>query len=59
FCNSMILGSLVVSFIVAALFIRHCQSALKTGSLLTRVGKLLLHSTMVLLLTVTINYLAK
>lgn len=25
FCNSMILGSLVLSFIVAALFIRHCQ----------------------------------
>lgn len=59
FCNSMILGSLVLSFIVAALFIRHCQSALKTGSLLVRLGKLLLHSTMVLLLTLTINYLAK
>lgn len=25
FCNSMILGSLVLSFIVAALFVRHCQ----------------------------------
>lgn len=25
FCNSMLLGSLVLSFIVAALFIRHCQ----------------------------------
>uniref|UniRef100_A0A3B3YH45 Dpy-19 like C-mannosyltransferase 3 n=1 Tax=Poecilia mexicana TaxID=48701 RepID=A0A3B3YH45_9TELE len=25
FCNSMVLGSLVLSFIVAALFIRHCQ----------------------------------
>ncbi|XP_070703507.1 protein C-mannosyl-transferase DPY19L3 [Pempheris klunzingeri] len=59
FCNSMILGSLVLSFIVAALFIRHCQSGLKTGSLLVRLGKVLLHSTMVLLLTVTINYLAK
>ncbi|XP_029310884.1 probable C-mannosyltransferase DPY19L3 isoform X2 [Cottoperca gobio] len=59
FCNSMILGSLVLSFIVAALFIRHCQSGLKTGSLLVRLGKLLLHSIMVLLLTVTINYLAK
>uniref|UniRef100_A0A3Q3JMI9 Dpy-19 like C-mannosyltransferase 3 n=1 Tax=Monopterus albus TaxID=43700 RepID=A0A3Q3JMI9_MONAL len=59
FCNSMILGSLVLSFIVAALFIRHCQSGLKTGSLLVRLGKLLLHSTMVLFLTVTINYLAK
>ncbi|XP_039982062.1 probable C-mannosyltransferase DPY19L3 isoform X4 [Xiphias gladius] len=59
FCNSMILGSLVLSFIVAALFIRHCQSGLKTGSRLVRLGKLLLHSAMVLLLTVTINFLAK
>lgn len=59
FCNSMILGSLVLSFIVAALFIRHCQSGLKTGSLLVRLGKVFFHSTMVLLLTFTINYLAK
>ncbi|XP_036952018.1 probable C-mannosyltransferase DPY19L3 isoform X2 [Acanthopagrus latus] len=59
FCNSMILGSLVLSFIVAALFIRHFQSGLKTGSLLVRLGKLLLHSAAVLLLTFTINYLAK
>ncbi|XP_073321146.1 protein C-mannosyl-transferase DPY19L3 isoform X2 [Pagrus major] len=59
FCNSMILGSLVLSFIVATLFIRHFQSGLKTGSMLVRLGKLLLHSAMVLLLTFTINYLAK
>ncbi|XP_042262100.1 probable C-mannosyltransferase DPY19L3 isoform X1 [Thunnus albacares] len=59
FCNSMILGSLVLSFIVAVLFIRHCQSGLKTGSLLVRLGKLLLHSAMVFLLTITINYLTK
>ncbi|XP_037341790.2 probable C-mannosyltransferase DPY19L3 isoform X1 [Pungitius pungitius] len=59
FCNSMILGSLVLSFIVAALFIRHCQSGLKTGSPLVRLAKLLLHSAMVLLLTVTINHMAK
>ncbi|XP_026233834.1 probable C-mannosyltransferase DPY19L3 isoform X3 [Anabas testudineus] len=59
FCNSMILGSLVLSFIVAALFVRHCQSGLKSGSLLVRLGKLLLHSAMVFLLTFTINYLAK
>uniref|UniRef100_A0A3B3ZPI8 Uncharacterized protein n=1 Tax=Periophthalmus magnuspinnatus TaxID=409849 RepID=A0A3B3ZPI8_9GOBI len=52
FCNSMILGSLVLSFIVAALF-----PGLKTGTFLVRVGKLLLHTTMVLLLTFTINYL--
>ncbi|KAF7657562.1 hypothetical protein LDENG_00024970 [Lucifuga dentata] len=59
FCNAMILGSLVLSFIVAALFIRHCQSGLKTGSLVVRLAKLLLHTILVLLLTVTINYLAK
>uniref|UniRef100_A0A3P8QWF4 Dpy-19 like C-mannosyltransferase 3 n=1 Tax=Astatotilapia calliptera TaxID=8154 RepID=A0A3P8QWF4_ASTCA len=59
FCNSMILGSLVLSFIVAALFIRHCQPGVKTGSLVVRLGKVLLHSALVLLLTVTINYLAK
>lgn len=59
FCNSMILGSLVLSFIVAALFIRHCQSGLKTGGLLVRLGKVLLHTATVLLLTFTINYLAK
>ncbi|XP_055010934.1 probable C-mannosyltransferase DPY19L3 [Boleophthalmus pectinirostris] len=59
FCNSMLLGSLVLSFIVAALFVRHCQSGLKTGSFLVRLGKLLLHTAMVLLLTFTINYLAK
>ncbi|XP_041829358.1 probable C-mannosyltransferase DPY19L3 [Melanotaenia boesemani] len=59
FCNSMILGSLVLSFIVSALFIRHCQSGLKTGSLLLRLGKLLLHSTLVLFLTFIINYLTK
>uniref|UniRef100_A0A3P8UJS0 Dpy-19 like C-mannosyltransferase 3 n=1 Tax=Cynoglossus semilaevis TaxID=244447 RepID=A0A3P8UJS0_CYNSE len=59
FCNSMILGSLVLSFIVAVLFIRHCQTGLKTGNLLTRLIKLLLHSIMVLLLTFTINYLTK
>ncbi|CAK6962016.1 probable C-mannosyltransferase DPY19L3 [Scomber scombrus] len=59
FCNSMVLGSLVLSFIVAVLFIRHFQSGLKTGSLPVRLGKLLLHSAMVLLLTLTINYLTK
>ncbi|XP_061593320.1 probable C-mannosyltransferase DPY19L3 [Cololabis saira] len=59
FCNSMIVGSLVLSFIVAALFVRHCQSGLKTGSLLARLGKILLHSALVLLLTYIINYLTK
>ncbi|KAM4743583.1 protein C-mannosyl-transferase DPY19L3 isoform 2-T2 [Anableps anableps] len=59
FCNSMILGSLVLSFIVAALFIRHCQPALKTGGLLVRLAKVLLHSVLVLLLTFIINSLTK
>lgn len=35
------------------------QTGLKTGNLLTRLIKLLLHSIMVLLLTFTINYLTK
>ncbi|XP_034536776.1 probable C-mannosyltransferase DPY19L3 isoform X1 [Notolabrus celidotus] len=59
FCNTMILGSLVLSFIVAALIVRHCQSGLRTGGLLLRLGKLFLHSVIVVLLTCTINYLAK
>uniref|UniRef100_M3ZGH6 Dpy-19 like C-mannosyltransferase 3 n=1 Tax=Xiphophorus maculatus TaxID=8083 RepID=M3ZGH6_XIPMA len=59
FCNSMILGSLVLSFIVAALFIRHCQPDLKTGGLLVRLAKVLLHSILVLLLAFIINSLTK
>ncbi|XP_029622991.1 probable C-mannosyltransferase DPY19L3 isoform X2 [Salmo trutta] len=59
FCNSMILGSLALSFIVAALFVKHFQRGLKTGGLAARLGKLLLHTVLVLALTFTINYLAK
>uniref|UniRef100_A0A8C2GCH9 Dpy-19 like C-mannosyltransferase 3 n=1 Tax=Cyprinus carpio TaxID=7962 RepID=A0A8C2GCH9_CYPCA len=59
FCNSMILGSLVLSFIVSALFIKHFQTGLKTGGFVTRVGKLALHTLLVLTLTFTINYSAK
>uniref|UniRef100_A0A673WCP0 Dpy-19 like C-mannosyltransferase 3 n=1 Tax=Salmo trutta TaxID=8032 RepID=A0A673WCP0_SALTR len=55
FCNSMILGSLALSFIVSALFVK----GLKTGGLAARLGKLLLHTVLVLALTFTINYLAK
>uniref|UniRef100_A0A665WC79 Dpy-19 like C-mannosyltransferase 3 n=1 Tax=Echeneis naucrates TaxID=173247 RepID=A0A665WC79_ECHNA len=58
FCNSMILGSLVLSFIVSV-YCLIAQTGLKTGGLLVRIRKLLLHSAMVLLLTFTINYLAK
>lgn len=42
-----------------SLFSLLLQSGLKTGSLMLRLGKLLLHSVLVLLLTCTINYLAK
>ncbi|KAJ8272102.1 hypothetical protein COCON_G00109610 [Conger conger] len=59
FCNPMILGSLVLSFIAAALFVRHFQRDLKAGGLLPRLAKLLLHSLLVLSLTFTVNYLAK
>ncbi|XP_051557942.1 probable C-mannosyltransferase DPY19L3 isoform X1 [Myxocyprinus asiaticus] len=59
FCNSMILGSLVLSFIVSALFIKHFQTRLKTGGFVTRVGKLALHTLLVLTLTFIINYSAK
>uniref|UniRef100_A0A673H1F4 Probable C-mannosyltransferase DPY19L3 n=1 Tax=Sinocyclocheilus rhinocerous TaxID=307959 RepID=A0A673H1F4_9TELE len=59
FCNSMILGSLVLSFIVSALFIKHFQTGLKTGGFVIRIGKLALHTLLVLTLTFTINYSAK
>ncbi|XP_064193395.1 protein C-mannosyl-transferase DPY19L3 isoform X1 [Anguilla rostrata] len=59
FCNPMILGSLVLSFIVAALFVRHFQRGLRTGGLLLRLAKLLLHTVLVLSLTFTLNYLTK
>ncbi|KAL1007129.1 hypothetical protein UPYG_G00082400 [Umbra pygmaea] len=59
FCNSMILGSLALSFIVAALFVKHFQRSLKIGGLAVRLGKLLLHTFLVVTLTFTINYLAK
>ncbi|XP_056604474.1 probable C-mannosyltransferase DPY19L3 isoform X2 [Triplophysa dalaica] len=59
FCNSMILGSLVLSFIVSALFIRHFQTGLKTGGFVTRIGKLSLHTLLVFTLTFLINYSAK
>ncbi|KAJ8247353.1 hypothetical protein GJAV_G00245400 [Gymnothorax javanicus] len=59
FCNPMILGSLVLSFIVAVLLVKRFQTALKTGGFLLRLAKLLLHTVLVLSLTFTINYMAK
>ncbi|KAI1889947.1 hypothetical protein AGOR_G00168160 [Albula goreensis] len=59
FCNPMILGSLALSFIVSALFVRYFQKDVKAGGLLLRLGKLLLHCLLVLSLTLTLNYLTK
>ncbi|KAJ8417859.1 hypothetical protein AAFF_G00227020 [Aldrovandia affinis] len=58
FCNPMILGSLALSFIVSALFVRHFQDV-RTGRLLPRLGKMLLHSLLVLSLTLVLNYVTK
>ncbi|KAL2088868.1 hypothetical protein ACEWY4_015767 [Coilia grayii] len=59
FCNSMILGSLDLSFIVAALFVKYFQTGLKSGGLLSRVAKLCLHTLLVVALALSINYSAK
>ncbi|XP_076854411.1 protein C-mannosyl-transferase DPY19L3 isoform X2 [Brachyhypopomus gauderio] len=59
FCNSMILGSLVLSFIGAVLFVKRFQTGLKTGGLLVRLAKLALHTLLVLGLTLIINYSVK
>ncbi|KAL4613630.1 putative C-mannosyltransferase DPY19L3 [Arapaima gigas] len=59
FCNTMILGSLALSFIVSVLFVKHFQKKLKTGGLLVRLGKLCIHVVLVLSMTVTVNYLTK
>uniref|UniRef100_A0A3B5M2T2 Uncharacterized protein n=1 Tax=Xiphophorus couchianus TaxID=32473 RepID=A0A3B5M2T2_9TELE len=65
FCNSMILGSLVLSFIIWPIRFEintMCfvlQPDLKTGGLLVRLAKVLLHSILVLLLAFIINSLTK
>ncbi|KAM9825660.1 probable C-mannosyltransferase DPY19L3 isoform X1 [Syngnathus typhle] len=59
FFNGMILGSLVLSFIAAALLVRHVHRSLKTGGFAARVFKLIIHSTAVLLLAFTFNFLTK
>uniref|UniRef100_UPI00398F0BF1 protein C-mannosyl-transferase DPY19L3 n=1 Tax=Pristiophorus japonicus TaxID=55135 RepID=UPI00398F0BF1 len=59
FNNSMLLGSLVLSFILAALIVRHLQRNLKSGTFGLRVLKLLLHLTVVFSLTVLINNTSK
>ncbi|XP_041048368.1 probable C-mannosyltransferase DPY19L3 isoform X2 [Carcharodon carcharias] len=59
FNNSMLLGSLVLSFILSALVVRHLQRNLKSGGFLIRVLKLLLHLVVVFSLTVLTNNTSK
>ncbi|XP_073651844.1 protein C-mannosyl-transferase DPY19L3 isoform X2 [Tursiops truncatus] len=59
FFNSMILGSLLISFNLSVLIARKLQKNLKTGSFLNRLGKLLLHLFVVLCLTLFLNNIIK
>ncbi|XP_069757847.1 protein C-mannosyl-transferase DPY19L3 isoform X2 [Narcine bancroftii] len=59
FNNSMLLGSLVLSFILAALVVRCFQRNLKSGTFALRVVKLLVHLVVVFLLTVLTNNIIK
>ncbi|XP_067327241.1 protein C-mannosyl-transferase DPY19L3 [Anolis sagrei] len=51
FFNSMIVGSLLISFNISALLARKLQNNLKIGGLFSRLGKLFLHILLVLSLT--------
>ncbi|XP_035869196.1 probable C-mannosyltransferase DPY19L3 isoform X2 [Phyllostomus discolor] len=59
FFNSMILGSLLISFNLSVLIVRRLQKDLKTGNLLSRLGKLSLHLLVVVCLTVFLNNVTK
>ncbi|XP_062442724.1 probable C-mannosyltransferase DPY19L3 isoform X2 [Rhea pennata] len=59
FFNSMILGSLLISFNASVLIARTIQKNLKKGSLLSRLGKLFLHVLFVSCLTLLVNKLIK
>uniref|UniRef100_A0A8C5KFA5 Dpy-19 like C-mannosyltransferase 3 n=1 Tax=Jaculus jaculus TaxID=51337 RepID=A0A8C5KFA5_JACJA len=59
FFNSMILGSLLISFNLSVLIARKLQRNLKTGTFLARVGKLLLHLLVVFGLTLSLNIIIK
>ncbi|XP_060041643.1 probable C-mannosyltransferase DPY19L3 isoform X3 [Erinaceus europaeus] len=59
FFNSMILGSLLISFNLSVLIARKLQKNLKSGSFLTRLGKLLLHLFVVFCLTLFLNNIIK
>ncbi|XP_053127543.1 probable C-mannosyltransferase DPY19L3 isoform X2 [Hemicordylus capensis] len=59
FFNSMIVGSLLVSFNLSTLLARKLQNNLKTGGLFARLGKLFLHVLLVLCLTFLVNKFIK
>ncbi|NXA34986.1 D19L3 mannosyltransferase, partial [Eudromia elegans] len=59
FFNSMILGSLLISFNASVLIARTIQKNLKKGGLLSRLGKLLLHVLFVSCLTLLVNKVIK
>lgn len=59
FFNSMILGSLLISFNLSVLIVRKLQKNLKTGTFLTRIWKLLLHLLLVFCLTLFLNNIIK
>ncbi|XP_054696391.1 probable C-mannosyltransferase DPY19L3 isoform X1 [Grus americana] len=59
FFNSMILGSLLISFNTSVLIARTIQKHLKKGSLLNRLGKLIFHVLLVLCFTLLINKFIK
>ncbi|XP_053305037.1 probable C-mannosyltransferase DPY19L3 [Spea bombifrons] len=55
FVNTMILGSLLISFIVSAMVARRFQRGLRNGHLLRRMGNLVFHGVVVLSLTALVN----
>ncbi|XP_054856459.1 probable C-mannosyltransferase DPY19L3 [Eublepharis macularius] len=59
FFNTMIAGSLLVSFNMSTLLARKLQNNLKTGGLFSRLGKLFLHVLLVLCLTFLVNNFMK
>ncbi|XP_040427519.1 probable C-mannosyltransferase DPY19L3 isoform X3 [Cygnus olor] len=59
FFNSMILGSLLISFNASILIARAIQKNLKKGNLLNRLGKLILHVLLVSSLTLLVNKFIK
>ncbi|XP_038223912.1 probable C-mannosyltransferase DPY19L3 isoform X3 [Dermochelys coriacea] len=59
FFNSMILGSLLISFNVSVLLARTVQKNMKMGCLLNRLGKLSFHVLLVLCLTLLVNNFIK